>query len=284
VNQKYELQPGLGRLTSPAGLDAAKLLPLRDKLWEDVAVINEYIASVKSLGSQEKAILIGWKQAVDGQFTVMKLLKNYAVLMTGDRVPLIYGVVGIYSTWDEMIPKERLPVVVHCGLLPFEGRIIYDSLLRGGNISYGPGYAKSFNAAYRSAKARYGIIESLDHMQEIHARHREDCKRQVRIEDIILANAYDERDENAAWQRHLKASLRFPFNAACTKQLLRSPLLPDEQVMATGLAKDDGNGAAAVVQWQGRTFAVPLEQLRPLGVDEKTGEAVGDWAYWCALH
>lgn len=36
------------------------------------------------------------------------------------------------------------------------------------------------------------------------------------------------------------------------------------------------------IQWQGRTFAVPLAQLHPVDVDEQTEEAVADCQYWVA--
>jgi hypothetical protein len=104
----------------------------------------------------------------------------------------------------------------------------------------------------------------------------------ARLTDAILTNAYDERSVNSAWQRYLKVNLQFPFDAVCTQQQTRSPLLPGERITATGLEKDDGHGTAAVIQWQDRIFSVPLEQLRPIDTDEVTSEAAGDWAYWCA--
>lgn len=36
------------------------------------------------------------------------------------------------------------------------------------------------------------------------------------------------------------------------------------------------------IEWQKRTFGVPLAQLQPLEVDEDTQEAIADWHYWVA--
>ena len=157
VNQKHQIEPGLGKITSPKNVNIQMLLPVRDKLWKDVSVIDEYIKT-SNLSADEIDILEGWKNAVRGDFILMKHLKRYSVLMTTESSPLLYGVIGIYSTWDEMIPKERLPVAINCALMPFKGRIVYDSLLRGGNVTYGSGYKKGFNDAYRSSKGQYGII------------------------------------------------------------------------------------------------------------------------------
>ncbi len=46
-------------------------------------------------------------------------------------------------------------------LLPFEGRIIDDSLLRSSAITFGPGIRRSLREASRDAKEREGIITTL---------------------------------------------------------------------------------------------------------------------------
>src|SRR5262249_43338341 len=46
-------------------------------------------------------------------------------------------------------------------LLPFKDRIVYDSLIRGYNVSFGPGIRRSMNESYKEAKERFGIITSL---------------------------------------------------------------------------------------------------------------------------
>ena len=32
--------------------------------------------------------------------------------------------------------------------------------------------------------------------------------------------------------------------------------------------------------WRQRTFAIPLEQIEGIGVDEDTAQAIADWRYW----
>ena len=46
VNKKHNIEPNLGDVKSPKGIDAQKLLPIKDKLWADVSVIDEYIPAL----------------------------------------------------------------------------------------------------------------------------------------------------------------------------------------------------------------------------------------------
>ena len=283
VNRKHSIDASLGKIISPKGMDINRLLPIRDRLWESESFIDEYIvAAKKALSADEITILEGWKKPICGKFLVMKHLKKYSVLMTHDSTPLLYGVVGIYSTLDEMIPKERLPVAVSSALIPFKGRIMYDSFFRGGNVSFGSSYKKSFNEAYRSSKAQYGIIESLDDVDEILSKHAADSIRKERIQNEILVDTYGEHEEMSAWHCCLKDNLIFPFEAICEKQMTRSPLNSGEKVTVIGLAKmnDCHGGIAVMIKWQDRKFAVPLEQLRPIDSAVDFGEAIEDWKYW----
>ena len=51
---------------------------------------------------------------------------------------------------------------------------------------------------------------------------------------------------------------------------------------------DDDEAAASLgeilveIVWQGRNLGVPLAQLRGMGVNDETAEAIADWHYWIA--
>ncbi len=283
VNQAYDVDKSLEKLTTPAGLDIRKLMPIRDKLWSESTAIDEYVFNNRSrLSDEEISILKGWKKAMCGDFIVMKHLKNYSVLMTNEASPLLYGTIGIMSAWEEMIPKEMLPTPVNCALMPFKGEIIYDSFLRGGNIRYGSSYKKSFSDAYRASKALYGIITSFNNLDEVLAQHTAGNSRRKRILDEILVDTYDKHEQISAWHCYLQDTINFPFEAVCEKQMIRSPLQIGEQVTATDLAKinDCGEGIVIIINWMGRNFAIPLEQLKPADANADFSEAVEDWKYW----
>jgi hypothetical protein len=60
-----------------------------------------------------------------------------------------------------------------------------------------------------------------------------------------------------------------------------------ERVTVIGMLDDedaaDSLGEMQVeIEWQGRTLGVPVAQLRGVGVNEETAEAIADWHYWVA--
>lgn len=60
-----------------------------------------------------------------------------------------------------------------------------------------------------------------------------------------------------------------------------------ERVTVTGMLDDDeaadSLGEMQVeIEWQGCTLGVPLAQLRGVGVNNETAEAIADWHYWIA--
>lgn len=61
-----------------------------------------------------------------------------------------------------MFPTFVLPLMVETVLLPFEGRIIYDSLIMPYSVNFGGGAKKGFQEEYRELKRQSGIITSLE--------------------------------------------------------------------------------------------------------------------------
>ena len=70
----------------------------------------------------------------------------------------LYGVTGISCPLSEMIP---FPYMADTVLIPFNGKIVYDSLLVGKKISFGSNIRKSFNEQYSEIKKKKGIIIEL---------------------------------------------------------------------------------------------------------------------------
>jgi hypothetical protein len=115
---------------------------------------------------------------------------------------------------------------------------------------------------------------------------KEDAVREERIDYEIVVDAYDEYERVAGWHCHLDDKMSFPFEATAVKELKVSPLKKGETVTVLSMAdQDDCEGGMLVqVRWNDREFAVPLEQIRPMSVenefDEDTLEAIEDWCYW----
>jgi len=97
---------------------------------------------------------------VAGQFYILRYLKKHAVFLTGREPPQAYGVLGLVSPIQEVIPMPP-PVLVDAVLLPFEDRIIYDSLLMPYRLMFGSGILRSLNEAYCRVQEQGGVTTTL---------------------------------------------------------------------------------------------------------------------------
>ena len=130
-------------------------------LWESDELREAFIAeNPADLPAADLAIVASWGDRVAGEFFIFRHLKQYTVFLTQEEPPQAYGVLGLVSPIQEIIPWP-LPVLVQAVLLPFEGKIIYDSLLFPYSITFGSGIRRSLNEAYRMVQERDGVITTL---------------------------------------------------------------------------------------------------------------------------
>jgi hypothetical protein len=115
---------------------------------------------------------------------------------------------------------------------------------------------------------------------------KEDKEREERIYMEIIVDAHDEEERAMGWYYYLQDELTFPFKARVIKESKISPLKKDETVTVMELA-DEGECLHEIfvqIEWNGRKFGVPLEQLYPVDAAGESGkdtvEAVEDWHYW----
>jgi calcium binding protein len=114
---------------------------------------------------------------------------------------------------------------------------------------------------------------------------REDRRRETRIINEIVVDAYSQDERALGWYYYLENHLRFPFEATCSTRRATSPLKAGESVTITSLAPEDDCGAEIIVltRWHDRPLGVPLSQLAPKRVDASTAEAIADWHYWSTM-
>jgi hypothetical protein len=105
-------------------------------------------------------IVRSWKHLVGGTFYAFRQLKSYMVFLSTTEPIVAYGVVALTDPFEELLGAD-LPRMIRTTLLPFKGRIIYDGLMSGYNVSFGPGIRRSLNEGYKEAKAHRGIITML---------------------------------------------------------------------------------------------------------------------------
>ncbi len=137
-------------------------LAIRDALFDKRELIDEFVAeNPAQLSAEQLRIVSTWKDALPGKFYAFRYLKNHTVFLTSNVSPAkAYGVVGLAEPMEFVIGPS-LPRLVTTVLLPFHGKIIYDGLVSGYNITFGGGIKRMLNEEYKQAKEASGIITSL---------------------------------------------------------------------------------------------------------------------------
>ena len=114
------------------------------------------------------------------------------------------------------------------------------------------------------------------------AKARRNPDRENRIHEEIIVDAYGPEEQAMSWYYYLEDKLRFPFQAKCVASAPTSPLRKGDTVEIKKMAPEDSCASDMLVmtRWRNRNLAVPLSQLKPIGVDESTSQAIEDWHYW----
>ena len=159
VNERLRLEPGLLGAGGDRPWDPQKVYTVREALWADDTLRAAFIAENPAhLSPADLASVASWRHRVAGTFCIYRHLKKYSLLI-GERREEVYGVVGLASALDEVVPFT--PCYAKAVLLPFEGQIVYDSLLVPYNVYLGPGIRRNLAEIYKDARERGAIITSL---------------------------------------------------------------------------------------------------------------------------
>jgi hypothetical protein len=108
--------------------------------------------------------------------------------------------------------------------------------------------------------------------------------RENRIHEEIIVDAYGPEEQAMGWYYYLQDKLQFPYQAQCVASVPTSPLRKGEKVEIRKMAPENScaNDMLVMTRWNNRNVAVPLSQLKPMGGDESTAQAIEDWIYWVA--
>ena len=159
TNQKLDLINDLPLADAFSALSSELTAKVRDKIWEDGSTIlqNYILENPNKLPADDLEILKSWKCKLKSTFIIFKEYKNYTAFMANNRC---YGVVSLSMPISSLV--YSMPALVETVLLPFKGKIIYDSIIVSRNISFGPGMRKGFNSEFQEIKKSSGIILSLE--------------------------------------------------------------------------------------------------------------------------
>jgi hypothetical protein len=135
---------------------------VRDALFAHRELIDQFVTeNPADLAVDQLEIVASWKHAVVGKFYIFRYLAKYTIFLSSGSSPnKAYGVLGLADPLEEVV-GPYLPRLIESALLPFKGRIIYDGLVSGYNITFGGGIKRSLNEEYKEAKKAFGIIMAL---------------------------------------------------------------------------------------------------------------------------
>lgn len=160
ANQQLNIIKGLKAVEDYRTLSNEHKVELRNAVYENPEIIDDFVRENPfSLSSDELDIVSGWKNFIADSFFVAQLTKKHAIFTRNDDV---YAVLALAQPLQEILEGAPLPVYVKTVLLPFKGKIVYDGLLVGHRIHFGPGISTSVKNRVRIAKQKGEIIESLD--------------------------------------------------------------------------------------------------------------------------
>lgn len=134
---------------------------VREVLWEKPELIDKYIDETE-LPQEKIEILKLWRiKHKKGMFFVLEYQPEYAVAIAsnGQGEDRLYGIKGITDSVANTLQRE-LPTQMETVLLPFKGKIIYDSFMTTMDIKFGEGAREAFSKMYNKA-IKHGIVTSF---------------------------------------------------------------------------------------------------------------------------
>jgi len=188
VNQRLELILNCPTLEAYQNLKAEQKLKVRDALYENIKLVDEFVKeNPVGFNDEELQIIQSWRKFVAGEFFIERYLAKHAIFIKGQTV---YAVLGLFDPLEISIARERLPANVKTVLLPFRGQIIYDGLFQLHQIFFGSGLTSELKEKYLTAKQNNRIVETLEADAE-HNRPRNPTKNWSAKVDALRADAQE---------------------------------------------------------------------------------------------
>lgn len=162
TNQKFQASNFLNKPEDIEEYPFEETVKVRNKLYHNPKLFDKFIEdNEEKLSNEDIRIIKSWQKFLPGKFYLFRYLKKYTIFLTTDEPYKAYGVLSLYSSFQDIFGNE-LPRLLETVLLPFKGQIVSDGIFLGSNIYFGSGYSSSLKETYQEAKARFGIITSLE--------------------------------------------------------------------------------------------------------------------------
>jgi hypothetical protein len=161
VNRKKEIIPDIHSIQDIKELPEKRRFLVREALYESPELIDAYVAeNPDEFDTRKLDIIKQWKNFIYDDFYIERYLKNHAIFIGANGK--VYAVLALHQAFDEMFPRNYLPMYVKAVLLPFKGHVIYDGFLQSYNVHFGGGMKRSLRESYMRAKQNEKIIHTLE--------------------------------------------------------------------------------------------------------------------------
>src|SRR5262249_47137884 len=122
VNEQRNLVPDLPASPVDGAISPNDSYNVSSALWADDALRHRFITeNPVDMPLEDLALIASWDSGVAGDFYVFRHLKKYSVFIGQRPSDRVYGVLGLVSPFEDVLPLPP-PVLVRAVLLPFEGR------------------------------------------------------------------------------------------------------------------------------------------------------------------
>jgi hypothetical protein len=134
----------------------------RDPIYEPKPLFDDFLEDRgDALTQKQQKMVREWKRFVRGDFVVLRHLKKHTIFLSTTGPMKAYAVLSLTTDLPEMIPNDVLPVYVETVLLPYQGVIVYDGIVLGGNILIGPNMTREMKEDYSAIKKAKQVITTL---------------------------------------------------------------------------------------------------------------------------
>jgi hypothetical protein len=131
-----------------------------DVLWSREGIIDEYLKEdPDDLTLLEKATVSAWRHHITSKFILYNMDEEHSIFIDG---PYAFGVSGVACEISELIDRETLPAFVETTLIPYDGKIIYDTIIVQTAIRFVGNMLEMCHSEYGKAVDNGGIITEVN--------------------------------------------------------------------------------------------------------------------------
>jgi hypothetical protein len=165
VNQKKNLIKGISSVSEFKGEILNEVVKLRGYVVKDYDLIDSFIKENPfQFNPEELKTIECWKKGIYGTFYIVKYEKGYTYFYHPETKKC-YGVLSLFDQLEDML-GSYLPIIVDAWIIPYQGKIVYDSLIIPYRVSFGGNMRRSTKSEYKEAIIKHGLITRFENSSE----------------------------------------------------------------------------------------------------------------------